>query len=79
MIKSACDLMKRAVVLSVMFIAGGSLFVLMAQLLPLETMVPVIFTYLGLFSMFAGVLVIFVTIMAIMMPKVSRQLDLCQH
>lgn len=79
MIKSACNLMKRTVVLSVTFIAGGSLLVLMAQLLSLETMTPVVFTYLGLFSMFAGVLIIFATIIAIMVPRVSRQLDLCQH
>ena len=79
MIKSACNLMKQAVVLSATFFVGGGLLVLMAKLLPLETMAPAVFTYLGLFSMFAGVLILFATIIAIMLPKVSRQLDPCQH
>ena len=79
MIRSACNLMKQAVVLSVTFIVGGGLLVLMAQLLSLETMAPVVFTYLGLFSIFAGVLILFATIIVIMVPKVSRQLDPCQH
>ena len=79
MIKSACNLMKQAVALSVTFIVGGGLLVLMVQLLSLETMAPVVITYLGLFSIFAGVLILFVTIIAIMVPKVSRQLDPCQH
>ena len=73
------NLMKQSVILSVTFIIGGRFLVLMAQLLSLETMVPVVFTYLGLLSIFAGVLILFVTFIVTMVPKVSRQLDSCQH
>ncbi len=79
MIRSACNLMKQAVVLSVAFIIGGGMLVLMAQLLSLETMAPVVFTYMGFFSIFAGVLILVATSIVIMVPKVSRQLDPCQH
>jgi len=71
--------MKKAAVSSVAFIATGSLLVLVALALPLQSALPVFFTYLGFFSIFAGVLVMAVTIVAMMLPKVSRQLELCQH
>ncbi len=79
MIKSACNLMRRAVVLSAAFIVGGGLLLLVVQLLSLEAMASVVFNYLGLFSILAGILMFFATIIAIMVPKVNRQLDACQH
>jgi len=79
MIKSACNLMKISAVSSVAFILVGSLLVLVAQQLPLETVLPAIVTSLGFLSVIAGMLVMVGTIIAVMLPYISHQLDLCQH
>jgi len=79
MIQSACNLMKIATVSSVAFIVAGSLLVLVAQQLSLETVLPAIFTSLGFFSIISGMLAMIGTAVAAMLPKVSRKLDLCQH
>lgn len=79
MIKSACKRMKMAAVSSVGFIFVGSLLVLIAQQLSLETALPAALTTLGFFSILAGLLVMVITAVAIMLPSISRRLDLCQH
>ncbi len=79
MIQSACNLMKVATVSSVVFIVAGSLLVLAAQQLSLETVLPAIFTSLGFISIMTGMLVMIGTAAAVMLPNVSRKLDLCQH
>jgi hypothetical protein len=79
MIKSACGLMKLAAVSSVAFIIAGSLLVFVAQQLSLETVLPAIFIALGFFSLILGIFVMVGTVVAVMLPYVSRQLDLCQH
>jgi hypothetical protein len=76
---SACGLMRKAVVSSVALIAAGSLLVLLALLLPLQSVVPVILTSLGFMAIFAGVAVMLVTVIAVMLPMVSSRLELCQH
>ena len=79
MIKSACSLMKLAAVSSVALILAGSLLVLVAQQLSLETVLPAIFTSLGFFSIILGIFVMVGTAIVVMLPYISRQLDLCQH
>ena len=79
MIKSACKLMKLAAVSSAAFMVAGGLLVLVAQQISLESALPAILTSLGFFSIVAGLLVLVGTVVAVMLPTVSRQLDLCQH
>lgn len=79
MIKSACKLMKISAVTSVAFFVTGIVLVLMAQQLSLQSVLPAVFLTLGFASIIVGVFVMGVTIIAIMLPKVSRQLELCQH
>lgn len=71
--------MRKAVVSSLVLIAAGSLLVLLALLLPLQSVVPVILTSVGFMAIFAGAAVMLVTVVAVMLPTVSRQLELCQH
>lgn len=71
--------MKLAAVLSAAFMAVGGLLVFVTQQLPLETSLPAIFIALGFFSIFVGVLGMVGTVVVVMLPYVSRQLDLCQH
>jgi hypothetical protein len=78
-IKSACDAMKKAAVSSVALFIAGIVLVLVAQHLSLHSALPATFLALGFISIVAGVLVMAITIIVIMLPKVSRQLDLCQH
>lgn len=79
MIKSLCNLMQKAVLSSVALIVVGGLLVFGAQLMSFQTMLPVIVTYLGVASISTGLLVLAVTAIAVMLPKVSHQLALCQH
>jgi hypothetical protein len=79
MIKSACDVMKKAAVSSVALFVSGIILVLVAQQLSLQSVLPATFLALGFISIVVGVLVMAVTIVVIMLPKVSRQLDLCRH
>lgn len=79
MTKSACNLMKLAAVLSTGFMAAGGLLVFLAQQLPLETSLPAILIALGFFSIVVGVLGMVSTVVVVMLPYVSRRLDLCQH
>ena len=79
MTKSACNLMKLAAVSSVAFMVVGGLLVFLAQQLPLETVMPAVLVALGFFSIFTGALGMVGTVIVVMLPYVSRQLDLCQH
>lgn len=79
MIKSACYLMKKATASSVSLILVGGLLVLLSQLMTLGTVVPAIISYLGFISVFIGLLVMLITLVAIMFPKVSQSLEQCQH
>ena len=79
MFKSACNALKQAVVSSAAFIAVGVLLVLSAQLPSLSTTLSAIITYLGFFSVLSGILLIAITGFAVMLPKINRQLELCQH
>ena len=71
--------MKKAAVSSVALFVIGIFLVLVAQQLSLQSALPAIFLARGFVSIVVGVLVMAVTIIVIMLPKVSRQLDLCQH
>lgn len=79
MIKSACDVMKKAAVSSVVLFVTGIVLVLVALQLSLQSALPATFFALGFISIVVGVLIMAITIVVIMLPKVSRQLDLCQH
>lgn len=71
--------MKLAAVSAAAFMVSGGLLVLVAQQLSLETALPAILTSLGFFSIITGLLVLVGTTVAVMLPTVSRRLDLCQH
>ncbi len=79
MIKSACFLMKKAAASSVSLIVIGSFLVLASYFLNLTNLIPVIFSYLGFISIFVGLLVMLVTLVTIMLPSISKQLEQCQH
>ncbi len=79
MIQSACTLMKEAVVSSVVFMAAGGFLVFLAQLFSLQSVVPVVITYLGFFFILAGILVLLLLSTVLLLPKISSRLDLCQH
>ena len=79
MIKSTCDVMKKSVMLSAFFLTIGALLEIAAQLLTLESMLPVYFAYTGVFAIFLGIVGIFVTLIAVMIPKVNQSLHSCQH
>jgi len=79
MFESACSAMRKATFSSVALIVVGSLLVLVAELLSLQTVLPVIVGYLGFFSILAGSVVLALTVLALMLPTVNRRLSLCQH
>jgi len=79
MIKSACNAMKKSIMLSAALLVTGVVLEIIAQFLALETMIPVIFTYGGFMAISLGLLIILATLVAIMLPKVNQHLDSCQH
>jgi len=54
MFKSACDVVKKSVMLSAFFLTIGALLEVAAQLLTVESMVPIFFAYAGVFAIFLG-------------------------
>ena len=77
--KSACNVMKLAAISSAALILVGSILVLFAQQLSFGTVLPAILTSMGFLSIIVGVVFLLGTAVAVMLPYVSRQLDLCQH
>ena len=79
MIKSACSIMKKSIVLTAALIVTGTLLEIAAQFLSLESIAPVVFTYSGVFAISLGLIIFTATLIAIMIPKVNQHLDSCQH
>lgn len=79
MFKSACDVVKMSVLLSAFFLTVGALLEIAAQLLTLDTIIPVYFAYTGIFAILMGVFVLFITLIAVLLPKVNKSLHSCQH
>ena len=79
MIKSACNLMKKATTSSISLVLAGSLLVLLSKIIALDTMLPSMMSYTGFISIFAGVVLMLITMAAVMVPKISHSLDQCQH
>lgn len=65
--------------LSVILLAVGVLLEAIAQILNFGSLLPAVVSYLGFFVIFMSILVMLVTIIAIMLPKVRKQLETCQH
>lgn len=79
MFKSACDVIKKMVMLSAFFLTIGALLEIAAQLLILESMLPIFFAYAGVLALSLGFVGIITTLIAVMIPKVNQQLQHCQH
>lgn len=79
MITSACIVMRNTAISAISLVGAGSLLVLLAQLMTLQTALPVFISYLGLFSIFIGMVTMVATMLAILLPAVSRRLDLCEY
>ena len=79
MIKSACLVMKKAVATSIALMIAGSIIVFLSQFMTLDNAFPALVSYLGFISIFGGVLVMLVTLITVMFPAVSQQLEQCQH
>ena len=79
MFKSACDVVKKSVMLSAFFFTMGALLEILAQIITTENMIPIYFAYLGIFAMLIGFIVLFVTLIAVLIPKVNQHLQSCQH
>jgi len=71
--------MRKATFSSVVFILIGSALVFAAQLLSLQSVLPAVVSYLGFFSILAGAVILALTVLALMLPQVNRQLSLCRH
>lgn len=79
MFKSACDVVKKSVMLSAFFLTIGALLEVAAQLITVESMIPIFFAYAGVFAMFLGFIGLLATLIAVMIPKVNQHLQSCQH
>ena len=76
---SICAKIKKVSLLSLTFIFMGLLAELLVQLLSSSSLVSVTISYLGFFSIFIGFIIFILTVATVMLPKVNRQLDACQH
>ncbi|MCW8932431.1 MAG: hypothetical protein OQL19_19620 [Gammaproteobacteria bacterium] len=79
MFKSACDVVKKSVMLSALFLTIGALLEIAAQLLTLENMIPVFFAYAGVMAIFIGLVGILATLVAVLIPGINQRLQACQH
>ena len=79
MFKSACDVMKKIVILSASLLLTGAVLEILAQLITTESMIPIFFAYAGVFAIGAGIVVLLGVFVAMMIPAVSQRLDACQH
>ena len=79
MFKSACDVMKKSVMLSALFLTVGALLEIAAQFLTLESMIPVYFAYAGVFAIFLGAIGMTAVLVAILIPTINQRLQGCQH
>ncbi len=79
MFSSACNAMKKSVMLSAFFLTIGVLLEITTQFLSLKSMAPVYFAYAGVFAIFLGIVGIITVSVAVMIPSVSQRLQSCQH
>ena len=79
MFKSACDVMKKVVIVSASLLLSGAILELLAQLITTESMLPIFFAYAGVFAIGTGIVVLLGVFIAMMIPAVSHKLDACQH
>lgn len=79
MFKSACDVMKKSIILSVLLMLLGSVLEAGALFLSLETSIPVFLIYGGLAAIFLGLILLLVILFAVMLPNVSKRLSACQN
>lgn len=79
MIKSACKLLKKATTSSIALVLSGTLLVLLAKLLTLDNLLPSLMSYTGFLAIFAGVIIMLITMVAVLFPRVSQHLEQCQH
>lgn len=79
MFRSACDLMKKSTLTSATLVIGGALLSLLAPTLPTKSALPMLVSYLGLFAVVFGSLLMVAIAIAILLPKVSRDMNLCRH
>ena len=79
MFKSACDAMKKFVVLSASLLVTGALLEVVAQLITVESMIPIFFAYAGVFAIGLGLIVLLGVFIAMMIPSISQRLGACQH
>jgi len=57
----------------------GVILEIIAQFFTFETIIPVVFTYGGFLAIALGLAIILLTSIVVMLPKVSKHLDACQH
>ena len=79
MFNSACDAVKKAIMLSAFFLINGALFEIAAQFLTLESMAPVFLAYAGVMAIFLGLVGFVATFIAVMIPQINQHLEACQH
>lgn len=79
MFKSACDTMKKSILLSAILIASGSALEVLALFLSFESMVPALFIYGGFAAISLGIVLMLLTLVATLLPGVNERLSSCQH
>ncbi|MCU7835036.1 MAG: hypothetical protein KZQ83_07230 [gamma proteobacterium symbiont of Taylorina sp.] len=79
MIKSACDVMKKSIMISAILLFAGTSLEVVARFISYESILPVIFIYTGFFAISFALMIVLATFIAIMIPKVNQRLDSCQH
>lgn len=79
MIKSACDFMKKSIILSALLMLVGSILEVVALFLSFETMIPVLLIYGGFVAISLGLILLLAILIAVIIPNVSKRLSACQH
>ena len=79
MFKSACDAMKKSIMLSAVLVVTGVILEIIAQFLTLESMIPAVFTYGGFIVMSLGLFLMLGTLLVTLLPFINRRLNGCQH
>jgi hypothetical protein len=79
MFKSACDGMKKAMMVSILLITTGIFIEIITKFLVFSGIFPILVAYSGLYAVFLGIMGIVITLFITLIPRVNEQLKSCQH
>lgn len=79
MFKSACDVMKKAMMASILLITTGIFIEIVTKFLVFSGIFPDLIDYSGLYAVFLGIIGIVLALVISLIPRVNDQLKSCQH